>query len=125
MSVQTNQYLMWGVLLPYQWSKDWEKAHDNKSFYDEHEEFIADSAFSREITHEDGIFCLFDGMNGEYLVIGRVLAKSSDGELLGYKLPTPVIPLTALEEELILGSIKRNFGIVGGNLGFWFVTHYR
>src|SRR5690349_15582244 len=90
MSVQRNQYLMWGVKKPYEFAKEWEAANkkddpDFDGFYNHFEKFIDDSAFDSKITEVDGIFCLFDGMNGKYIVIGKVLAKSSDHEPITYE----------------------------------------
>ena len=69
MSVQVNQYLIYGVKLNY---KDYE------SRYEEFEPFM-DSAFKNDMNPK-GLHCIFDGMNGKYIYIGRCFKKSLDGE---------------------------------------------
>lgn len=114
MSVQTCQYLIWGIRIPYK---------ENNQLSETHREFMDDSAFKDGVKHKDGIFCLFDGMNGDFIIIGRVLAKAKDGELLGSP-PIALSELTDLEKELILNSIHRNFNIQG-EPNYYFVTMYR
>lgn len=126
MSTQINQYLIWGVSVPYSWAKEWEKANEKgeDSFYSSFEGYMDDSSFNAKIVHKDGIFCLFDGRDGEYIIIGRVLAKSSDGEYIATDGPMKMPILTELEQELIRESVKRVFGIEG-EFTHWLVTHYR
>lgn len=117
MSVQINQYIMIGVRIPFPGKHD--------DFYEKYESFMEDSAFNSNISHKEGIFCLFDGMNGKYVIIGRVMAKSSDGEYLADGEPIELpLTLTELEQELISESINRNFGI-DEPLKTFFVTKYR
>lgn len=130
MSTQINQYLMYGIALPYTFAEEWEKAQpkeDNKhpDFYTHFEGFIQDSAFNDKIVHKEGIFCLFDGRDGRCIIIGRVIARTSDhgfladeGPPLTMKAPTP------LEQELLAASIERNFGVTG-EMQFHFVTMLR
>lgn len=126
MSTQINQYLMWGISLPYKWHQEWEKQNEKPDgFYEEFEDFMDDSAFSADIQHKDGIFCLFDGCNGSFIIIGRVLAKSKDGDHIAEGKPLKIADtLTGLEKELIQNSVKRNFG-VEGEFAHYFVTAYR
>lgn len=129
MSTQTSQFLIWGIQMPYAWHKEWEKANPGKggsldSFYTHFEPFITDNAHKKEMpAHNDGIMCLFDGRDGRYIIIGRILAYASNGCMIGEDEPVVVKPLTELEQELIRNSVKRNFG-VEGEFGFLFVTHY-
>lgn len=118
MSVQMNQYLMYAVSIPYpKWDND---------LYDKYEKFCDDSAFNKKIVHEDGIFCLLDGMYGKYCLIGRVLAKGYDSEpFIADGVPLELSnPLTEIEKEFIQNSVKRNFGI-DGDLKMYLVTKYR
>lgn len=70
MSVQLNHYIVLGTVLPFDWynskdeDPDWEKVFDERR----------DSAF-RGI-ESDKLKIFIDGMNGEYVVIGRVLVKT-------------------------------------------------
>ncbi len=114
MSTQINQYLMWGVSVPYSWHDEWEKASGGEdSFYDRFEAYMDDSAFNAEIVHKDGIFCLLPCMDESPMVIGRVLAKSSDHDYIANDAPLRMPVLTDLEQELIRESVKRVFGIEG------------
>ena len=124
MSVQTNQYLMYGISKPFQFVKDWEK-ETGKDFYETFEDYMDDSAFKKDIHHKDGIFCLFDGMNGKYIIIGRVLYKGTDDEpFVADGKPLSFTEPTDLEKELISNSIERVFG-VKEEMKHWLVTHYR
>ncbi len=124
MSTQINQYLMYGILLPYSFHKEWEK-ENNDDFYEKFEEFIEDSSYDSKVNHVEGIHCLFDGRDGRFIIIGRVIAKSKDGELLGCETAITIMDdkFTELEKELLSTSIKRNFGITGV-LKYHFVTVY-
>lgn len=68
MSVQTNLYVVIGVKLP------WDGEFDTEEFH-EYTESYEDSAFEG-IQSKDDLTCIADGMSGEYIVIGMVLAKS-------------------------------------------------
>jgi hypothetical protein len=127
MSTQTNQYLMWGVSLPYEWHEEWEKQHGKPGgFYDQFEDFMDDSAFESTVKHKDGIFCAFDGRDGRFILIGRVIAKAKDGDLLGEGAPLSVPPLTPLEQELIKNSVERHFGIPAtADYRHWLFTQFR
>lgn len=72
MSTQTNTYAIIGAMLPYDLV-----GGDN---YDKFEPYF-DNAFEG-IHHHDGLCILGDGMNGEYAVVGKVLAKSDENGLL-------------------------------------------
>lgn len=67
MSVQCNTYVMIGALFPYE---------AFKGKYEELEPYL-DSAFDG-IHHHNGICVLFDGMNGKYVAVGKVLAKTEN-----------------------------------------------
>jgi hypothetical protein len=69
MSVQCNTYVMIGAVFPY-------TAFKGK--YEELEPYT-DSAF-KGIHHHNGICVLFDGMGGNYVAIGKVLAKTENFE---------------------------------------------
>ncbi len=124
MSVQTNQYLMYGISLPFEFSKEWESKNEGKDFYETFEGFMNDSSFNKKINHKDGIFCLFDGMNGKFLIIGRVIEKGSDDEpFIADGKPICFTEPTPIEKEFIANSIERNFGVTG-ELKHWLVTKY-
>jgi hypothetical protein len=114
---------MYGILVPYTWRNEWQEK-TGKSFYETFEEFMDDNAFDKKIKHKEGIFCLSDGRDGRFIIIGRVLEKSSDGDYLGSGNPITIPELTDMEKEYIEGSVKRHFGLEG-KFNFYFVTYYR
>lgn len=109
-SVQINQYLIYGVKLNY------------KEYQDRFEEFepFMDSAFEDDMNPK-GLHCIFDGMNGKYIYIGRCLKKSLDGEYMdSFEIPEisdDIKDLTRILVESELG-IKEPMSLQ-------FVTHYR
>jgi hypothetical protein len=113
---------MYGILVPYKWRNEWQEK-TGKSFYDTFEEFMEDSAFDNKINNKEGIFCLADGVNGRFIIIGRVLRKASDGEYLGV---SPFrVPELGIEERIdIEASVKKHFELEG-DFGFYFVTYCR
>lgn len=109
---------------------EWEKSNppkegedDFERFYSTFEDFMDDSAYKSEVVHKDGVFMLFDGRDGRFIYLGRVLAKAKDGDLLGDP-PIEVTDLTDLEKEFIRISVERNFG-VKGDFKHHFITVYR
>jgi len=74
MSTQINQYLMYGAKLEYS------EHVSNDGDYEKFEKF-EDNAFKPDMNN-NGLHCLFDGMNGEYIYIGECLAKSENHEML-------------------------------------------
>ena len=124
MSTQTNQYLMYGINVPVKWIKEWNKNEKNsgKDWYNTFESFMDDSPYNSKVNHKDGIFMLYDGMNGDYIIIGKVEKKSSDGEFIDGPIALTDLPTT--QKDAIAESIKRNFDLEG-EMKWWFVTHYR
>lgn len=123
MSVQTNQYFMYGIRL----SWDEYKAVIKIVGEDVIDSYQDDSAFTDEVKHKDGLFVLSDDMNGEYAIIGRVIAKSSDGEYLGED-PIPVGDYLSLYDKIQISDSIINcfgFGIGYNHCGYWFITKYR
>lgn len=80
MSVQTTQYVLWGLKFPYEDKeflkifniKDW---NEYEKVYDQVIEPYIDSAYNGIISY-GGLSIIEDGMNGEYRIIGYVLNKS-------------------------------------------------
>ena len=99
-----NQYFMYGISVPYDAYKDWNLNGD-----------------------EDNISCLFDGRDGKYLIIGRILEHTTNDDavpLLGYKEPLVVPELGNTDEMIIRNSVGKQFG-VGGEFHYYFITHSR
>lgn len=123
MSTKQNQYFMYGILMSYDWSKAWEKK-TGKNFHETFDEFMNDDSYSELVRHKDGIFCLFDGRDGEYIIIGRVLNKTScDEPFLGDEAPLKIPDLNEYERTIIEQTVHRHFKLKG-SFGFYFVTHY-
>lgn len=113
MSTQTNTYGIIGVKLPYDAIGEDE---------DERFEPYMDSAF-KGIQHHDGVCILKDGMNGEYIIAGWVIAKSDE---YGH-LPEPVaFPLLSRKEKKALeGKLAALFPQHPIVLQEIVLTHYR
>ena len=121
MSIQTNQYFMYGIAVPYEWHREWEDK-TGKDFHETFEEFMSDSAFSAEIKHKDGIFCLFDGRDGRYIIIGNVLNKTDNqNPFLGDDKPLKVPEIGEYERAMIEVNVERYFGLKG-DFHYYFVT---
>lgn len=115
---------MYGILMSYNWHKEWE-IKTGKKFYNTYEEFMSDSPYDTIIKHKDGIFCLFDGRDGEYIIIGKVLQKTDDDDpFLGSDKPLKVPELEENEKITIKNSVLKHFGLKG-KFNFYFITHYR
>jgi hypothetical protein len=124
MSTQVNQYFIYGTLLPYKWHREWERI-TGKNFCDTYEKFMTDNAFTTEIKHIDGIMCLFDGRDGKYIIIGRVLKKTDDNNrYMASGKPIEVPLLRPEEEEKVMDSVVKHFGVNDVGFGYYFVTHY-
>jgi hypothetical protein len=97
MSVQMNQYLAYGYLLPYEESEKTLKTKYSEDQIEELFENYHDSAFDKEIVEINGCSLISDGMNGEYNFFGKILKKSDVYE----PMETIVIPKVS-------GKIKKN-----------------
>jgi hypothetical protein len=106
---------MYGIRL------DYEKYKEDE-WYDTFEPYL-DSAHE-DIKHKDGICVLFDGMDGDYIFIGRVIAKTEKQQLFDGVLNLKEIELFETEQELIQGIIKALFGIEG-EFHHYLIAHWR
>jgi len=90
---------------------------------DEHDiyEPYMDSSF-KGINHHNGLSVIRDGMNGKYVFIGRVLAKSRVNEHFDYAMTPEVTPT---EIELIGNLISSQFGIEKPEVKLWIFSHCR
>lgn len=100
MSVQCNTYVMIGVTFPYETFKDKDEALELRL------EPYQDSAF-KGLHNHCGLCVLKDGMNGEFVAIGKVIAKSANHE--GLVAPVKVQAYAADISE-IKDNIRRSFG---------------
>jgi hypothetical protein len=114
MSVESEQYFLYGSKLDY---KEYNTEENHKKFekFENYENKDFDS-----INNGDGLICLFDGMCGEYIYVGRCFFKSEKTELLdNFEIPE-------LEDEFMKDvkyKIKEEFGIEK-EMKLHFVTHY-
>jgi hypothetical protein len=111
MSVQANTYVMRGALVPYS---------EMKGRYDDLEPYM-DSAF-KGIHHKDGVCVLYDGRNGKYVAVGRVLAKTENHQ--GLDEPVFVSDTGVDDEDELHDAVS---AIVGTpkTLRTFVLTHYR
>lgn len=118
MSVQSNTYVLVGVMLPYDHFTE-----------EQHEELLPpyrDSAY-KGIEHHNGLCVITDGMSGKYVAIGRVLAKSDD-QNGNYGFNEPVDLDNASSPELrneVEELIYEHFGFEDPSVRDWVFTHYR
>lgn len=114
MSVAINQYLILGVKLPY----------DKSVPYETFEDYI-DNGYKPDIIHKNGLACVYDGMDGKYIMLGRILEKSP----VGYTIDGPYCwePVKEERAEMIAGLINLSFphlNVIPSDISTWFVTHY-
>ena len=115
MSVQVNDYLIHGIKLPYESGAE-DKYEDYK-----------DSAFEG-IKEKNGLCVICDGMNGKYIFIGHVLAKSKDEERIADE---PICINKEDVDRFARGRIayliykEFNLEISTTDVKLWLVTHYR
>lgn len=116
MSVQINSYLIVGIELNYDDFR-------GEEWFNIFEPYM-DSAFAG-IHHYKGLCVISDGMNGEYIVVGRVLEKTKNYEYF------PAGPLKLEVEsatlEMIRDLIRANFDISfdDDDVKVMVLTHYR
>src|SRR5258708_6468069 len=115
MSVTMTNYCIVGALLPYAPFKD-------DGWYDKLEPYI--DALDGDPKPDD-LCCIFDGMNGEFVAIGHVIAKSGeDGAFdVPIKLPETPLPenLAGLREKII-ALIPAGVDV---EIGRFVISHYR
>lgn len=111
MSVNTNQYIILGVKIPYLIDRE-------GSLYDKVREY--DDNGYKPVHRKDGLTAILDGMNGNYIFIGKVIVRSDVNESIDGP-----IELSYNQEiaDLLSQLIKEKFGIKE-EVKLWFVTHY-
>jgi len=114
MSVATNQYLILGVKLPYK----------GESHYEDFEDYI-DNGYKSEILHKNGLACVYDGMDGKYIMLGRIIEKSPVDERIDG--PFCFYPVDPEKADLTAGLINLSFPkivVSAQDIKLWFLTHY-
>ena len=110
MSINYNQYIIAGVKLPY----------TDDEFYEKYESF-QDNGYDNKI--KNGLTMLHDGLSGEYIVIGEILAKAPIGEPFEDSV-MEIYPLTEVHKIYIQGQLKKCFNIEGHAIKILIVTHW-
>lgn len=112
MSVQCNTYVIVGTKLPFP------ELTDSDPTYHKYEKWC-DSAYK---PRKKGMVCLFDGMNGEYIVLGHVVASTGNWE----PFEKPISASVSKEvRESVKEELTRLFGLVNPTVKTWIVSHYR
>lgn len=117
MSVRTNQYLIQGVKLPY---------NSHQSRYDDYEPYFDDGR-SLVIKPYKGLNVIFDGMNGKFIIIGRIIVKAVIDESIAGPIKIPEIDSNTA--DMIANLINVSFpdpdiNFEAVDIGTWIVTHY-
>jgi len=108
MEERLNQYFMYGISIPYKQYKEWEVGTGRKF----------------PVGNYGDIFCLFDGRDGKYVIIGKVLEKTDENHpaYMGAKEPLIVPELEMIDEIIIQNSVKQQFDIEG-EFHYYFITN--
>ena len=122
MGVERTHYIMLGVKFPFNIID-----HDNlldDGYYEKYEVY-EDNGYEEEITEHCGLTMVSDGMNGEYIFIGKVIQKKLDHE--GFK-PTDCLQFSQNEMKLLEHLIKSKFEEEAKDMDIkvsvWVFTHW-
>lgn len=99
MSVNFNQYIFFGVKLPYE--------NQDDDSYEKFEPYI-DNCYKKEITGHNDISCIYDGMNGHYIMLGRIILKG-EMDVPFCDEPFKIPELDYLTKIAVAGDIRKNF----------------
>ncbi len=123
MSVQMNQYLVYGYMLPFKESEKGLKEKYSAEEIDDIFDKYHDSAFDKEILEVDGCSLISDGMSGEYNFFGKVFAKSKVYEAIETSAMPKVTPkIKKNVEEQLIKVFGDNFGV---KPKIMILSHYR
>jgi len=111
MSIQANTYIIVGVKLPYPENEEFRNSLDP----------YKDSAF-KGITHKNGLCALADGMNGNYIIIGKVLHKTEN--LQAFEEGPIEIKQNSNLKQKVQKKLKECFDI-NGEVKTYVISHYR
>ena len=118
MSVQRNQYIIIGC------EYDYDEFNENYNDDEKYVEPYDDNAFDEKIIEHNGLSMIYDGMNGQYVYIGKIIEKTKDYEVI----ERFCFDDYADEEEkdLINAIIKTEFPKLPDKpINVYLVTHYR
>lgn len=119
MSVQANTYVMWGHHIQTADVRELRSAQDRLEPYMDHA--------SARIEHLNGLCCLWDGMCGKYVMLGRVFAKSKVDQ--GLDEPFSMPPADAAFYAMAHEVTREVSHLLGDRIlptpGWIVLTHYR
>ena len=81
---------------------------------------FTDSAFN---PRKSGFVVLLDGMNGEYIIAGNVIASTD--ECMAFEKPIKIVQPDKEELELLKREIKQLIQADPPEIKHWVVSHYR
>jgi hypothetical protein len=116
MSTTWNQFVIYGVKIPY-------KNNLPGYVYKSWEPYMRAAEKRKGFRHHKGLAVLYDGRDGRFTIIGRILARSNDSEQIdgpiGLKIPDAKVA------DLVKGAIEHQFNIKDPEPKLWLVTMYR
>lgn len=124
MSIQINQYLVYGFYLPFKEARQCLIDKHTEDGYDEIADKYHDNAFKKDIVAINDCSLIEDGMNGEYTFFGKIFKKASDG----CHLETSEMPKVG---KKIKDNVKKEFEAMFGDkfsdfhAKIMLITHYR
>ncbi len=113
MGVERTHYVIVGVRFKYD---DVAERPDFEELQDEME----DNGYKVEITEKNGLTMVSDGMNGEYVVIGRVLAKAIDSDGLDFT----ICECCEASRQDIMHAVHSRLSPLTGCVQIYAFTHY-
>ena len=120
MSTQVNTYVMYGCLLDYAETK----ARHEGGVWDKIEPYT-DNAFKPEVNPKDGLTVLYDGMDGRYIAIGHVIAKTDNHQSLKKPVEIPTED-TMHPVRVALFALMKELKVADKYAPRWLVvSHYR
>ena len=110
MSVSFQQFIVFGIKLPYNF---FEKNGSLTS--DEAYEMLEPYINNANENKPDSIGCIYDGMNGEYIILGQVIMKSDKNQPLDmYCYGNMLNSRRELMRERVKSSLQKEFDINWG-----------
>ena len=122
MDTSINQYFIYGIAVPINWYVDWEK-ETGKNFIKTFDEFIKDDGFSTNPNFSGRIFRIFNGRDGQYIIIGNELYKT-DNENPFFEETNPIkVPIISELERINIEYLVKRYFDLTGQFHYYFVTH--
>lgn len=115
MSAAVNRYIMLGA--KFQFKPSPYNFEDFEDYLDNHN--------AGKVTEKNGLTCIYDGMNGKYIMLGKVLHKSGNYEEFDHD----VIELPRGTDFNLFVNIRESIMtafplLPNANIKLYFVTHY-